>query len=168
MFFTFPRSACTTQNFRTKKGCRIRNQMEKNIGKRWQSLPLHMTSEPKRSKENKVVKMDHSPGWGSICCLGEEKWSARKQLRWGTWVASSWKHLHASSWPAANLPLRTCSAWIQTPENKRGNSASSISLLTSYGTFICPRGTPKVQNTDSSFNGSLPPLEITNSLEAGS
>ena len=30
----------------------------------------------KRLKENKVVKMDHSPGWGSICCLGEEKWSA--------------------------------------------------------------------------------------------
>ena len=34
-----------------------------------------------RLKENKVVKMDHSPGWGSICCLGEEKWSVRKQLR---------------------------------------------------------------------------------------
>ena len=35
----------------------------------------------KRLKENKVVKMDHSPGWESICCLGEEKWSTRKQLR---------------------------------------------------------------------------------------
>ena len=54
------------------------------------------------------------------------------------------------------------------PGNKRGNSASSISLLTSYGTLICPRGTPKVQNTDSSFNGSLPRPGITNSLEAGS
>ena len=28
----------------------------------------------KRLKENKVVKMDHSPGWGSICFMGEEMW----------------------------------------------------------------------------------------------
>lgn len=53
------------------------------------------------------------------------------------------------------------------PGNKRGNNASSILLLTSYGTLICPRGTPKVQNTDSSFNGSLPHPGITNSLKAG-
>ena len=34
-----------------------------------------------RLKENKVERMDHSPGWGNICCLREGKWSARKQLR---------------------------------------------------------------------------------------
>ena len=121
MFFTFFRSACTTQNFRAK-----RLPHQKSNGKKHRKT-LAVTSfthdiGAKRLKENKVVKMDHSPGWGSICCLGEEKWSARKQLRWGTWVASSWKHLHASSWPAANLPVQTCSAWIPTQETNGGTS----------------------------------------------
>ena len=69
--------------------CRIRIRMKKNIKKHRQWLALHMTSDPNRLSENKVVRMDHSPGCGSICCLAEEKWSARKQLRWDTWVASS-------------------------------------------------------------------------------
>ena len=54
------------------------------------------------------------------------------------------------------------------PGNKRGNNAFSILLLTSYGTLISPCGTPRVQNTDSSSNGSLPCTGITNYLEAGS
>src|SRR4051812_28736907 len=69
MFFTFFRSACTTQNFRTKMVAALEIKWKKTSEKRWQSLALHMTSEPKRSKENKVVRMDHSPGWGSICWL---------------------------------------------------------------------------------------------------
>jgi len=52
--------------------------------------------------------------------------------------------------------------------NKQANKTSSISLFTSYGTLISPRGTPKVQNTDSSSKGSLPRPGITNSLDSGS
>ena len=50
--------------FQGKKVCRVRNQNGRNA-----------------TKTLAVASMDHSPGWGNICCLGEEKWSARKQLR---------------------------------------------------------------------------------------
>ena len=63
ILFTFFRFACTTQNFQGKKVCRVRNQTEENA-----------------TKTLAVASMDHSPGWRNICCLGEEKWSARKQL----------------------------------------------------------------------------------------
>ena len=58
---------------------------QKSNGKKHQET-LEVTSfahdtGAKRLNENNVVKIDHSPGWGSICCLGEEKWSVRKQLR---------------------------------------------------------------------------------------
>ena len=37
------------------------------------------------------------------------------------------------------------------PGNKRANNVSSVVLLTSYGTLISPRGTPKISRSDSFF-----------------
>ena len=76
--------------------------------------------------------------------------------------------LNTSPWvvmPSSKVASVVVFDMVDIPGNKQGNKASSI---TSYGTLISPRGTPKVQNTESSSKGSLPHLGITNYLEAGS